>query len=260
MSKKFAIVCLSAFALTILAQTTNADCPRCPKQAVVVNSGVDGQALHHVLQGIVPLKPVPSVPIAGIDIIAKDAVTGKEIARAKTDKDGKYRLALPKGNYKLEAKYGSNWTYSQDVKVLASKWVNLKSNFKHDGNGPLPPSAPPGNAKGAVSGSGVSGETLQYPVFGNPPTFPVPPSPVAGVEIIATDAKTGKEVARAKTDKDGKFSLNLAAGEYKLQSQNGKNFTYSETIKVTANTWAKVKAVFRYVGPPVPSPGGPVRR
>ena len=113
---------------------------------------------------------------------------------------------------------------------------------------PAPPAASP-----AVT-SGVDGRAIQYPVFGNAPTFPVPPSYPAGVEIIAKDAKSGKEVARAKTDKDGNFKLDLPAGKYLLEGSNGKHFKYSENVTVQQDARLKLTpgAVFRYVGPPRP--------
>lgn len=107
--------------------------------------------------------------------------------------------------------------------------------------------------------SGVEGRVVQYPVFGNAPTFPVPPTYPAGVEIVAKDASTGKEIARAKTDKDGAFKLDLPAGKYKLEGSNGPHFRYSEEVTVKAGEVLKLKpgAVLRYVGPPRPSPPPP---
>lgn len=106
--------------------------------------------------------------------------------------------------------------------------------------------------------SGVEGTALQYPVFGNQPTFKVKPSPVVGVDMVVTDAKSGKEVGRVKTDKDGKFQLDLPAGDYKISASNGKHWNYSDTFKVNPNERVKLKMVhFRYNGPPIPSAGGP---
>ncbi|MBY0550598.1 MAG: hypothetical protein K2W95_25185 [Candidatus Obscuribacterales bacterium] len=104
--------------------------------------------------------------------------------------------------------------------------------------------------------SGVEGRAVQYPVFGNAPTFPVPPTYPAGVEIVAKDVATGKEVARVKTDKDGAFKLDLPAGKYRLEGNNGPNFRCSVDVTVKPGEWVKLKpgAVFRYVGPPIPAP------
>ncbi len=104
--------------------------------------------------------------------------------------------------------------------------------------------------------SGVEGKALRFPVFGNAPTFKVPPTPVVGVEMVVKDAKTGKEVGRTKTDKEGKFQVDLPAGDYKIEAKDGKHWEYSESFKVKANERVKLRFVhFRYIGPPIPSAG-----
>ncbi len=258
--KTFAIGVLSALVLATGIQAAKADCPSCTKPTTTVSSGIEGQALKHALMGTAPPKPIPPSPIKGAQIVVKDAKTGKEVASVKTDKDGKFKLTLPPGEYKVTGKQGK-WSFDHKVKVTANTWSDLKGmHFRY--NGPLPPVQPhkgPPPVQG-ISGQGIAGQAIQYPVFGNAPTFPVPPSAVGNVELIATDTKTGKEVARVTTDKDGNFRLSLRPGEYEVKGSNGKHWNYNAKFKVTSRKWEQVKAEFRYSGPPIPSAGGPVRK
>src|SRR5207302_9714915 len=105
--------------------------------AVRAPSGVDGQALKHAVFGNPPKNPPPPSPIAGVTITARDAQTGKVAGTATTDQSGDFHLALPAGKYKLEAKSGRNWTYSEDVTVTANRWLKLKSHFRYSGP-PIP--------------------------------------------------------------------------------------------------------------------------
>jgi hypothetical protein len=67
-----------------------------------------------------------------------------------------------------------------------------------------------------VSGLVVAGPTC--PVVRDPPDPACEDRPVAGADIVAVDAQ-GQEVARASTDDDGGFTLDLPAGEYQLVPQ-----------------------------------------
>lgn len=105
-------------------------------------AGIQGEALRYPLQGIVPVdpyKPKPQ-PVVNVEFVAKDAKTGKVVARTKSDKDGKYKLVLPPGTYTLEAKSG-DWVYNEKVTVGTNQFVKLRSFFKYTGN-VFPPSAP----------------------------------------------------------------------------------------------------------------------
>ncbi len=67
-----------------------------------------------------------------------------------------------------------------------------------------------------VTGVVLAGPTC--PVVRNPPDPACEDRSVAGAEIVAIDA-TGQEVARASTDADGRFTLALPVGEYRLVPQ-----------------------------------------
>jgi hypothetical protein len=76
---------------------------------------------------------------------------------------------------------------------------------------------PPGQAPGAVvSGTAVSGPSC--PVVTEPPDPACDDRPVAGAEMVIVD-EAGNEVARVRTDGDGRFSVELEAGEYLLIPQ-----------------------------------------
>jgi hypothetical protein len=77
--------------------------------------------------------------------------------------------------------------------------------------------APGESAPGVtVSGTAVSGPSC--PVVTEPPDPACDDRPVADAEIVVVDA-AGTEVARVRTDGGGRFSVELAAGEYRLVPQ-----------------------------------------
>lgn len=75
----------------------------------------------------------------------------------------------------------------------------------------------PGEPAGAlVSGTAVSGPSC--PVVTEPPDPACDDRPVAGAEIVVVD-EAGNEVARVRTDDEGRFGVELEAGEYRLIPQ-----------------------------------------
>jgi 5-hydroxyisourate hydrolase-like protein (transthyretin family) len=248
---KHLMACLG-LALGVGMVASAADKPlNLPKEpCTVVNSGISGKATNTNLTGAPHLSK--TLPFADVEIVIKDAKTGKEITRVTTKKDGSFKVHLGEGQYKLESTKG-NWSFSHTVKVEKNKWTKVNAPYRY--NGPLPPAMPPVKPAVCPAPCGVEGTALAHPVFGNAPTFKVPPTPVADVWIIATDTKTGKEVARVKTDKDGKFRMDLPEGEFKLTGSSGPHRQLNEIVKTTLGKIEKVRANFRYTGPPIPSAG-----
>lgn len=67
-----------------------------------------------------------------------------------------------------------------------------------------------------VTGTAVSGPTC--PVVTEPPDPACDDRPVADAEMVIVD-EAGTEVARVRTDGEGRFSVELEAGEYRLVPQ-----------------------------------------
>lgn len=67
-----------------------------------------------------------------------------------------------------------------------------------------------------VQGTVSAGPTC--PVERDPPDPACAPRPVAGAELVVTDA-AGTEVARATSTEDGTFSIELAPGAYRLTAE-----------------------------------------
>src|SRR5688572_7643363 len=67
-----------------------------------------------------------------------------------------------------------------------------------------------------LSGTAVSGPSC--PVLTEPPDPACADRPVADAEMVIVD-EAGNEVARVKTDGEGRFSVELVAGEYLLVPQ-----------------------------------------
>lgn len=78
-----------------------------------------------------------------------------------------------------------------------------------------PTSAPSGPTH-ATSGRAVAGPVC--PVERTPPDPACAPRPVAGAVLVITGVD-GREVARATTDQDGRWSIDLRAGAYTLTPQ-----------------------------------------
>jgi hypothetical protein len=75
----------------------------------------------------------------------------------------------------------------------------------------------PGEGPGAfVTGRAVSGPSC--PVVTEPPDPACDDRPVADAEMVIVD-EAGNEVARVRTDGEGRFIVELGAGEYRLVPQ-----------------------------------------
>jgi hypothetical protein len=98
--------------------------------------------------------------------------------------------------------------------------------------------------------SGIEAQALHDPVFGNPPSVPVPPIPIAGIAIVAYGTN-GIEVARATTDSSGNFKLPLAAGTYNLKASY-QTWMLDQQVTVQSGQWLRMQLFFRYTGLPVP--------
>ena len=72
-----------------------------------------------------------------------------------------------------------------------------------------------------ISGRATAGPTC--PVERNPPDPACAPRPVAGAVLLIQD-RAGAEVARVTTGKDGRFSVALAPGAYRLVPQRVASF------------------------------------
>lgn len=140
------MLCGLAVALCIAGSTYAGDC--CGKGGAAVgnalNSGVEGTALRTPVFGTPPPRPIQSVPVAEVELIVKNKVTGKEVARTKTDKNGNFKLDLPAGDYKIEGKYGRHWDYRAEFTVKVNERLKLKFvRFRY--NGPPVPAPARGN-------------------------------------------------------------------------------------------------------------------
>jgi hypothetical protein len=131
-------------------------------------SVVQGQAVRFPLQGIVPVDPPKPIPLAAAEIVAYDAKTGKEVARIKTDKDGKFKLTLPNGEYKLESTYGKDWRYTGVIKIPGGNQADLKLVFRYTGK-PRPPAAGPRNPGRTAPPTVPATKSIEYDVEGNLP-------------------------------------------------------------------------------------------
>lgn len=125
------LVALCAMSLTAFAQNPPSPGPGnpCPIQP----SGVKGLVERGPLQPVVrPGSTKPdTAPVAGAEIVVKDS-KGNEVAKTKTDKDGKYNVYLHPGKYTVVGpKSGirpGHWT--RDIEVKAGQWLEL--NIKLD--------------------------------------------------------------------------------------------------------------------------------
>ena len=82
-------------------------------------------------------------------------------------------------------------------------------------------SGPPGSSATGTTTQSVTGRATAGPVCPverNPPDPACAARPVAGAVLVIQN-QTGAEVARAITDQDGRFSVALAPGAYRLVPQ-----------------------------------------
>jgi hypothetical protein len=104
-----------------------------------------------------------------------------------------------------------------------------------------PPSPGPGNPCVARARSGIEGTVDRGPV--QPVARPGQPdtAPMGNTEIVVKDEK-GKEVARTKTDKNGRYEVELPAGKYTVVGpRNGiMPGNWKKDVEVKANQWLKL--------------------
>ena len=84
-----------------------------------------------------------------------------------------------------------------------------------------PPGSSPGAGVGSGSSEAVSGRATASPtcpVERNPPDPACAPRPVAGA-VLVIQTSAGAEVRRVTTDMNGRFSVSLAPGAYRLVPQ-----------------------------------------
>ena len=80
-------------------------------------------------------------------------------------------------------------------------------------------SGPPGSSATGTTMRSVMGRATAGPVCPverNPPYPACAARPVAGAVLIIQDIASGREVGRVTTDRDGRFSVALATGAYRL--------------------------------------------
>ena len=78
---------------------------------------------------------------------------------------------------------------------------------------------PPGSSATGTTTQSVTGRATAGPVCPverNPPDPACAARPVAGAVLIIQDIASGREVGRVTTDRDGRFSVALATGAYRL--------------------------------------------
>jgi hypothetical protein len=78
---------------------------------------------------------------------------------------------------------------------------------------------PPGSSAAGTTTRSVAGRATAGPVCPverNPPDPACAARPVAGAVLVIKDAASGREVGRVTTDRDGRFSIALAPGAYRL--------------------------------------------
>jgi hypothetical protein len=81
---------------------------------------------------------------------------------------------------------------------------------------------PPGSSVAGTTTQSVSGRATAGPVCPverNPPDPACAARPVPGAVLIIQEAGTGQEKVRVTTDHDGRFSVALAPGAYRLAPQ-----------------------------------------
>lgn len=121
------------------------------------------------------------------------------------------------------------WTYA----VAPDGAVTLLS----EGGDPIPADVLPVPSTGAT---GITGRATAGPIcpVERPGDAACAPRPVAGAEIVVTDA-SGAEVGKVTTLPDGSFALELPAGDYTVQGQSvdglmGAPDRLSVTVRVGA--------------------------
>jgi hypothetical protein len=81
---------------------------------------------------------------------------------------------------------------------------------------------PPGSSATGTTTQSVTGRATAGPVCPverNPPDPACAARPVAGAVLVIEDGASGREVTRVTTDQDGRFSIAVALGSYRLVPQ-----------------------------------------
>ncbi len=139
-------------------------------------------------------------PMWNQPVVIRDR-NGNEIAKTNTDKDGKYSVHVPNGNYVVNTK-GSLVSSSKPVSTPPEKKFLTKSNEVKLGELKSSPNA-------AHTGMEISG-VLRDSSSGKP---------LANQEIIIRD-KAGKEISRALTDESGNYALEVPNGNYTVNTSS----------------------------------------
>ena len=82
---------------------------------------------------------------------------------------------------------------------------------------------PPGSSASGTETVSVAGRATAGPVCPverNPPDPACAARPVAGAALVIENAASGREVGRVTTDSDGRFSISLRPGAYRLVPQS----------------------------------------
>jgi hypothetical protein len=122
---------LLAAVLSLCTVTLSASTAPATASPARSGSGIEGIVIHWSA-GPNPGKPIARPaprdrgPMSNVEIVVKD-VNGKEVARTKTDKNGRYEFKLPAGKYTVVGPRNGikpeNW--KKDVEVKANQWLNL---------------------------------------------------------------------------------------------------------------------------------------
>jgi hypothetical protein len=100
------------------------------------------------------------------------------------------------------------------------------------------------SALGTITGHVTAGPTC--PVARFPPDPRCADKPVAGAEIVVTDA-AGREVARVRTDSDGAFAVSVPPGTYTVTPQPVQGIMRTggpQTVSVTAGQTVAIDLAF----------------
>ena len=172
---------------------------------------------------------VTNVPVAGIDIAAYSA-DGTRVASALTDSDGRYRIVVPAGAYRLIA--------SDDSLRYVTTFVGAKA---------FETSMETAVAAGAVATMNFQ---LQRGILFSGTVTDVAQRPVSGVDIAILDLD-GNRVATARSQ-NGRFNVVLAPGTYKLFAADPER-RYAVSFYNGARSFAAATALtIRNDVPPAP--------
>jgi hypothetical protein len=150
-----AVLALSSFTLSAIAQS-NPPSPGPGSPCLIrQGSGVEGTVDRGPVQPVARPGQPNTAPMKNTEIVVKDE-NGKEVARTKTDKDGRYEFKLPAGKYTVVGPRNGimpgNWT--KEIEVKANQWLKLNIHIDSGIRTPVRPPAP--KAIGADHGIDLS--------------------------------------------------------------------------------------------------------